>query len=120
MVSKQEPGGSLSSSPFLEDGHIKVPEEYPFKFINSRHGKKALVMDGYIFYFHSKFKSTSYFKCAHRSKGCGAGISLKNWNQEHCTFDSYLIPNNQHLNHLPDPDKITKREEKSKVKVISV
>ncbi len=102
----EEPGGS-----FLEDEQVEVPPEHPFKFITTKRGKKVLVMDGYIFHFHSKFKASSYFKCFHRKKGCGAAIALKNWNQERCTFDSYLIRNNQHLNHLPDPDKILKKEE---------
>lgn len=116
MVSKEEPGGSHSSL-FVEDGQVDGGT-HPFKFINSKRGKKVLVLDGYIFHFHSKFRTTYYFKCSHKSKGCGAGINLKNWNEKHCTFDSYQVTNSEHLNHLPDPEKIKKKEKQNKVVLV--
>lgn len=102
MVSKVEPGLSLSSPPLDQD---KCP-----KFIESRKGKKLLVFDGYIFHLNTKNKTTGYFKCSQTRKGCGARIVLKKWSQNNYTFDGYEITNGNHVNHLPDFEKIKKKK----------
>ncbi len=78
-----------------------------------------IVLDGYIFHLNCTNKSTAYFKCSQRAKGCNASILLRNWSHSNYTFDGYEITNSRHVNHLPDLDKVKKREEKAN-KVISV
>lgn len=109
MVSKVEPG----SMPSLDE------QQCPLKLIASRRGRKVIVLDGYIFHLNTKNKTTAYFKCSQRSKGCNASILLRNWNDSNCTFNGYEITNSRHVNHLPDLDKVKRKEEKGN-KVLSV
>lgn len=104
MVSKKEPGSAPSSD----------QEQCPIKLIASRKGKKVVVLDGYIFHLNCKNKATAYFKCSQRTKGCNASVILRNWNENKGTFSGYEITNSNHVNHLPDPEKIRRKEEKEK------
>lgn len=91
--------------------------DHPFKFIDGcRKGGKVLVYNGYLFHLNSKMKQTAYFKCSEKRKGCMAGITLKNYNPSNSTFDSFVITNTTHVNHVADPDKVIRREEKHLVR----
>lgn len=86
------------------------------RFIDTQRGRKALVLDGFIYYLSSSVKQSSYFKCAmQKSKKCTATVTLKNYNVEMGTFTEVVKGIKPHNNHLPSTDFIQKREELSKV-----